>query len=378
MSLTEDTLYASSTQFRLWSFTPEKLVSLRAETNAFATKNITKAIKRARASDETDNKEQKIDCLTMEEEQTLINAYCAQLMHLGQAKPFSLPVSVVGTAVQFFKRFYLSNSPMTYHPLQILPATLFLATKTESRHMALKDFAERLRGLTAWKTATPDEVIAPEFIITQALRFSFSVRHPYRALSGFRLEMLGLLEVVRARRGPAGFPLAVEDVRGKLLGGRDPEAWGEVVQRMHETALKYLHGAALLSDVYFLYAPAHITFAALHIADPEFTEMFLEIPLRNKPELKARVLATVLACKVVLLEAEKRRVDKEEVARVEAKLALCRDPEKIDLVGLNRAQKRDAAEDGQLDEKVAKKRRLIREKSARDAEDLFGPGLVGK
>jgi cyclin H len=47
----------------------------------------------------------------------------------------------------------------------------------------------------------------------------------------------------------------------------------------------------------------------------------------------------------------------------------------MDLVKLNAAQKRDAGEEGKLDENVAKKRKLEREQTAKEADDLFGPNL---
>ena len=47
-------------------------------------------------------------------------------------------------------------------------------------------------------------------------------------------------------------------------------------------------------------------------------------------------------------------------------------------MGINKAQKRDGeAEGGALDEKVIKKRKLEREFSMREGEDVFGPPLAG-
>ena len=61
--------------------------------------------------------------------------------------------------------------------------------------------------------------------------------------------------------------------------------------------------------------------------------------------------------------------------KIDKKLHFCKNPEKADLVERHRAVKRDAAADGKLDESLAKKRRLEREKMERDADDLFGPSL---
>jgi cyclin H len=52
-------------------------------------------------------------------------------------------------------------------------------------------------------------------------------------------------------------------------------------------------------------------------------------------------------------------------------LKKCRNPEKIDLVGLQKAKREGEA----IDEKVIKKRKLEREQSAKEGEDLFGPEI---
>ena len=56
------------------------------------------------------------------------------------------------------------------------------------------------------------------------------------------------------------------------------------------------------------------------------------------------------------------------------KLQRCRNPEKVDLVGINRERKREGGEGG-LDEKVVKKRKLERERIEREGEELFGPAI---
>ena len=75
---------------------------------------------------------------------------------------------------------------MTYHPKQIMPSALFLSTKTENHYTALKSFASK------FPKTTPDDVIAPEFLVTQGLRFTFDVRHPHRGLEGGFMELLAL------------------------------------------------------------------------------------------------------------------------------------------------------------------------------------------
>ena len=50
----------------------------------------------------------------------------------------------------------------------------------------------------------------------------------------------------------------------------------------------------------------------------------------------------------------------------------------MDLVGINKAQKRDgeAKEDVALDEKIVKKRKMERENGLHEADSVFGPALT--
>lgn len=101
--MTEDDLYRTSTQYRLWSFTADTLVSLRTSTNAVAAERVRAAIQRAREAAASKNGSEaartpsgEIDCLTVEEEQKLVAFYCVQAMKL--ADFCSLPTNVkVGT-----------------------------------------------------------------------------------------------------------------------------------------------------------------------------------------------------------------------------------------------------------------------------------------
>jgi cyclin H len=103
--MNEDERYRMSTQFRLWSFTPERLVEMRSTTNKVAAERVKEAIQRARASratsasasGETSEAEQnsagsraasmvpegEVNCLTVEEELKLVAFYCRQTLQLG-------------------------------------------------------------------------------------------------------------------------------------------------------------------------------------------------------------------------------------------------------------------------------------------------------
>jgi hypothetical protein len=121
--VTEDEIYRSSTQFRLWNFTSDRLAALRRKTNRLAKEHVRKAIKRRRelghstpqASDREENgsrgengttdagqnghgkeaRDAEIDFLTVQEERILVDYYCAQLLNMVQSETAQFPTQVV-------------------------------------------------------------------------------------------------------------------------------------------------------------------------------------------------------------------------------------------------------------------------------------------
>lgn len=76
--LTEDDLYRTSSQFRVWSFSPESLADLRAKTHRIAIERIERQRKTgANGGEQNDQKEgEPLDYLTEEEELRLVQRYC--------------------------------------------------------------------------------------------------------------------------------------------------------------------------------------------------------------------------------------------------------------------------------------------------------------
>ena len=100
--MSEDDIYRTSTQYRLWSFTRESLASLRSTTNASAAEGVRAAIQSQRgqapiahekSSKRPDSKE--VDCLTVEEEQKLVGFYCIKAMQFADFCEFPTNVKVV-------------------------------------------------------------------------------------------------------------------------------------------------------------------------------------------------------------------------------------------------------------------------------------------
>ena len=396
--MSEDDIYRTSTQYRLWSFTRESLASLRSTTNASAAAGVRAAIQSQRGQAPTTAHHEKtskrpdakeVDCLTVEEEQKLVGFYCIKAMQFADFCEFPTNVKVVrcmllmlryadidqATAVQYLKRFYLSNSPMTYHPKEMMAAALFLSTKTENHYTSLRSFASKL------PKTTPENVVAPEFLLTQGLRFTFDVRHPHRGLEGGVMELLGLAQgkglAGPVQKSPEQLQKTMLDLQSKEGKTKSVDEVIRRIQVAHGKAKEIGKSSALLTDVYFLYTPSQIWLSSLLLADEPLTRFYIDTKIPSS--LKPKLIITLQSCAQLLRSSAANPGDAEMKAltKIDKKLFKCRNPEKLDLVGINKAQKRDSegTEDG-LSEKVIKKRKLEREKSEKDADDIFGPTLA--
>jgi len=113
------------------------------------------------------------------------------------------------------------------------------------------------------------------------------------------------------------------------------------------------------------------------IADMELIEWYIRCKFPAAAgEMQQKVLGTLERCADMLggvdPSHEPSAPEKKELATLMKKLRMCRNPEKLDLVRLQRVKREG---DGEDDEKVIKKRRLEREKSAKEGDDLFGPEI---
>lgn len=242
---------------------------------------------------------------------------------------------------------------MDYHPRQIMTSALFLATKSDHFYIPLSRFISKLRN------TGEDDVKAPEFTLMQGLRFTLDVRHPFKGLEGGVLEMLALAQ------------------EGKLKGlGAEPSR--RIYKAADETS-KILRGPAQMTDAYFLYTPSQIWIAALMLADNELANMYLAAKLQglgsDGESLRKKLLVTLKSCSDLLgawKSNEEDRAEMKELKRIGKKLHLCQNPEKMNIVELNRAQKRESDGDA---EKAEKKRRKVEGKTLQNDGDVFGPEL---
>lgn len=280
---------------------------------------------------------------------------------------------------------------MTYHPKTIMSCALFLATKTENYYMSLRQFAKNIPGGTA------EDVIAPEFLLMQSLRFTFDVRHPFRGLEGGVMELNAIAQGM-GQPAPHLSHQTPEDLRKDILSippqqgqGQRSTSITDRIARAHGKAREILKTAAQVTDVYFLYTPAQIWLSAFFLADKPLAEFYLNTKLgpdqKNQADqsqqqqqnslsaLRGKVLRAITNCSNTLQSYKPLSSDIEQMKnlkRIAKKLYHCQNPEKI---GAGASQKRDVSaassgvsgpaadsgnaisESGQT-EPVSKKRRL--------------------
>lgn len=107
--LSEDDIYRTSTQYRLWSFTRDSLSSLRSTTNQSAADGVRAALKTIHSHQTAGDSEEQsshdeaarptnylkeVDCLTVEEELKLVGFYCVKTMQFADFCEFPTNVKV--------------------------------------------------------------------------------------------------------------------------------------------------------------------------------------------------------------------------------------------------------------------------------------------
>ncbi|CCH61691.1 hypothetical protein TBLA_0F01480 [Henningerozyma blattae CBS 6284] len=244
--ISDDDLYRHSTQYRLWSFTPEQLANKRIQTNEEATRKINDnllAFIKNHSNDYTPEEitliREKAIPVTMEEEIKLINFYTKKVQVIAQH--LNLPTEIVATSISFFRRFFLENSVMEIDPKTTVHTTIFLACKSENYFIGVDSFAKKAKS-------SREAILKYEFQLLESLKFSLLNHHPYRALHGFFLDIQSVL-------------------RDKV----DVKYMGQIYDRCKKRITD-----ALLTDAVYFYTPPQITLAMLLLEDETLIIKYLE------------------------------------------------------------------------------------------------------
>ncbi|KAK3095486.1 hypothetical protein FSP39_015256 [Pinctada imbricata] len=117
-----------------------------------------------------------------------------------------MPRYVLGTALCYFKRFYINNSAMDYHPKDIMLTCVYLACKVEEFNVSIGQFVGNLKGD---REVYANTILSFELLLMDKLHYHLTVHNPYRPLEGFFIDIktrsTAVENVERYRKGADEF-----------------------------------------------------------------------------------------------------------------------------------------------------------------------------
>ncbi|XP_033232097.1 cyclin-H [Belonocnema kinseyi] len=120
------------------------------------------------------------------EERTLVRYYEGHLRDLGKRFSPKMPSATVATALHYFKRFYLRNSVMDFHPKEILVTCVYLACKVEEFNVSISQFVANIKGD---RDKASDIILNNELLLMQQLNYNLTVHNPYRPVEGLLIDI---------------------------------------------------------------------------------------------------------------------------------------------------------------------------------------------
>ncbi|XP_070177918.1 cyclin-H-like [Littorina saxatilis] len=209
-------MFASSTQLKCWTFSGEtELKQLRIEAN----QNFIKA--HGRNVPEEDRASY---FLTYEEERFLLRQYEIILKEFCNKFQPPFPKCILGTSLAFFRRFWVNNSPMDYHPKDIMLTVVYLSCKVEEFYVPIGQFVSNLKGN---REKFADTILTFELLLMSKLRYHLTVHNPFRAMEGLLI-----------------------DIKTRFKELENPE-------RLRKNAEEYID-RCLLSDIVLIFSPSQI------------------------------------------------------------------------------------------------------------------------
>ncbi|XP_064422784.1 cyclin-H [Latimeria chalumnae] len=174
-------MFHNSTQKKFWTFhSEEELEKLREAANQkFQSKVSTSG--QALPAD--------LIFLDLVEEMMLCKYYEKRLLDFCSVFKPAMPRSVVGTASMYFKRFYLNNSLMDYHPRIIMLTCVYLACKVDEFNVSSTQFVSNLRESPVGQEKTLEQILEYELLLIQQLNFHLIVHTPYRPFEGLLIDL---------------------------------------------------------------------------------------------------------------------------------------------------------------------------------------------
>jgi cyclin ccl1 len=208
--------YHTSTQKEYWTFKCQNELDMcRFEANDSAIKRIKETIEKDREIQrvnsveveqystalrtyddnhicEFDKLKPKVEFLTPTEEKVFYEFYELKLRDICQLyrkqDKVAPPLKIVGTAIAFFKRFFLHNSCMDYPLQDIMYTCIFLAFKTEERTKDLDTFLQ-IAHFNGTREKYFKVILDLEIIVVEQLHFHLQILHPMGSIDGILADL---------------------------------------------------------------------------------------------------------------------------------------------------------------------------------------------
>ncbi|XP_042343512.1 cyclin-H [Plectropomus leopardus] len=128
--------------------------------------------------------------LERHEEEVLFRHYERRMLDFCNAFKPAMPKSVVGTALMYFRRFYLNNSIMEYHPRIIMLTCAYLSCKVDEFNVSSTQFVGNLLQETPdGQERVLEQILEYELLLIQQLNFHLVVHNPYRPMEGLLIDL---------------------------------------------------------------------------------------------------------------------------------------------------------------------------------------------
>ncbi|CAD8118632.1 Cyclin-H [Caenorhabditis elegans] len=218
-------MYATSTQKREWTYTPEKLAAMRLEINI-----------KFRQKYESVMQPDELELFVTPEEELRMQRSIedAALKFADKFRPHIWP-SVKWTALAFFKRAFLVWVPSDTSIRMVMMACFYLAMKIDEFYITIEDFVKNMKSYSVGEPRqNAERILKLEPELMKILDYNLTVHCPYRPYEGHLMDMKTRM----------------------LLLNFDLESIRRDSMRFFQNALQ--------TDVLLLYPPSQIALAAIN------------------------------------------------------------------------------------------------------------------
>ncbi|XP_076452516.1 cyclin-H-like [Babylonia areolata] len=321
-------MFATSTQLNYWTFSGEtELRQLRQEANQNFVQTHGKHMS---------EQERAAFFLSPPEERLLLRQYEYVLKEFCNKFNPPLPKCILGTSLAFLKRFWINNSPMDYHPKDIMLTAVYLACKVEEFYVPISQFVSNLKGN---REKFADTILTFELLLMSKLRYHLTVHNPFRAMEGLLID----------------------------VKTRFPEL--ENAERLRRNAEEFID-RALMTDIVLIFSPSQIALAALlYSAGKEMVNLdryVMDILMGGSSGEEIKKLIYQLK-RIKHMVKTDPVIPREQVSTIQKKLERCRNQENNPESDSYKARMAERFDDEDL-QKSHKRARIQEEERKRDLE----------